>query len=209
MHFNEKPEVVAINWEGFEAHSEGIPYAANPYSAAPFQRALWSKGWCDGQHGRRAPETAFDAYWIVDDVLDGQTKEGFQAYFGCPFRAIGSKQGEYAQLALALAGSPAGEAVYRVKLARRHGQHSVTLIRTPGKPANENSRHSAAAIHDAAKAFDQAKITWEGAVVAALEEQGDLDHSDAQSVLDVKVVMADTLYLENVAPQKAAAQILA
>jgi hypothetical protein len=131
MHFNEKTEVVAINWEGFTAHCDGIPYYAIPHASELFKRALWSKGWSDAQQKRHAPETAFDAYWIVDDVLDGQTKEGFQVYYGCPFRAVGTKQGEYAQLGLALVGIPENEAAYRVKLARRHGEHSVALIRKP------------------------------------------------------------------------------
>jgi len=132
MHFNEKPEVVAINWEGFVAHGDAIPYSANPHTGDLFKRALWSKGWGDAQQKRHAPETAFDAYWIVDDVLDGQTKEGFQVYYGCPFRAVGTKQGEYDQLGLAIAGIPENEPAYRVKLARRHGEHSVALIRKPG-----------------------------------------------------------------------------
>lgn len=129
MHQNEKPEYVAINWEGFEAHADGTRYAANPYMADPFKRALWSKGWSDGQQGRLKPETAFDGYWIVDDVLDERPNEGFQVYFGCPFRFIGTKQSEYLRLGQALASVPKTEAVYRVKLARRHGQHSVRLLR--------------------------------------------------------------------------------
>jgi hypothetical protein len=139
MNFHEKPAIVAINWEGFEAHAEGMLYSANPYAADPFKRALWSKGWSDGQHKRPKPETAFDAYWIVDDVLDGQTKEGFQLFYGCPFRAVGTKQGEFLQLGLALAAVSEGEPVYRVKLARRHGDHSVKLIREAGPGDKKNA----------------------------------------------------------------------
>lgn len=208
MQSNEKPEVVAINWEGFEAHAEGIPYATNPYRAEPFKRALWSKGWCDGQHGRPAPETAFDAYWIVDDVMDGQTKEGFQVYFGCPFRAIGAKQGEYGQLGLALASVTATEAVYRVKLARRHGEHSVTLIRNAGETKKGRARLGGRAIYDPAKAFDQPKITWEGLMIKALEDHGGLDRSDAQSVLEVHITLADALYQNGERAEVAAAKIL-
>jgi hypothetical protein len=209
MRFNEKPEVVAINWEGFTAHCDGIPYYANPHASDLFKRALWSKGWSDAQQKRHAPETAFDAYWIVDDVLDGQTKEGFQVYYGCPFRAVGTKQGEYAQLGLALVGIPENEAAYRVKLARRHGEHSVALIRKPQEAGSGKRRKSSPAIQNPAKVFDQEKITWEGQVITAMEEQGQIDHSDAQSILDVQIALADTLYIEKVAPEKVAAQILA
>ena len=209
MQFNEKPEVVAINWQGYTAHCDGIPYYANPHASDLFKRALWSKGWSDAQQKRHAPETAFDAYWIVDDVLDGQTKEGFQVYYGCPFRAVGTKQGEYAQLGMALVGIPENEAAYRVKLARRHGEHSVTLIRKPQEAGSGKPRKSSSAIRNPAKVFDQEKITWEGQVITAVEEQGQVDHSDAQGILEVQIALADTLYIEKVAPEKVAAQILA
>ena len=209
MHFNEKPEVVAINWEGFAAHGEGISYSANPHASDLFKRALWSKGWSDAQQKRHTPETAFDAYWIVDDVLDGQTKEGFQVYYGCPFRAVGTKQGEYAQLGLALAGIPENEAAYRVKLARRHGEHSVALLHKPGEPAGGKARRSMPAIQDPAKAFDQEKITWEGQVIAAMEEQGQINHSDAQGILEIQIALVDNLYIEKFAPEQTAAQVLA
>jgi hypothetical protein len=42
-----------------------------------------------------------------------------------------------------------------------------------------------------------------------MEEQGQIDHSDAQSILEVQIALADTLYLEKVAPEKVAVQILA
>jgi len=208
MYFHEKPTIVAIKWEGFEAHAEGMLYSANPYAADPFKRALWSKGWSDGQHKRAKPETAFDAYWIVDDVLDGQTKEGFQLFYGCPFRAIGTKQGEFLQLGLALAAVSDGEPVYRVKLARRHGDHSVKLIREAGQGETRNPGFKPLIVRDPAKAFDQAKTVWEELVITALEEQGGLDRSDAQSVLEAKSVLADTLYEGKIEPTNAAAQIL-
>lgn len=209
MHFSEKPEIVAINWEGFEAHAEGTLYAANPYKADPFNRALWSKGWCDRQDGRLKPETAFDGYWIVDDALNDQPGEGFQVYFGCPFRAIGTKQGEHLQFSLALASVPKTDAVYGVKLARRHGRHSVTLIRKSGAEGSGKSRQRTAAIEYPTKALDQAKITWDEAVTVALEEQGDLDRSDAQGILEVQSILAAKLYQDKSEPAQAAGQILA
>jgi hypothetical protein len=171
MHFNEKPEVVAINWEGFEARAEGVSYAVNPYATDPFKRALWSKGWCDREHGRLAPETAFDAYWIVDDALDGRAREGFQVFYGCPFRAIGTRQGEHLQLGLALASVPEAEPVYRVRLARRHGKHSVVHIRGANGTAKGRVERNTLAIRDPGKVFDQTKVTWESELVTALEKQ--------------------------------------
>lgn len=209
MHLNEKPEVVAINWEGFTAHHDGIPYSANPHAGDLFKRALWAKGWSDAQQKRHAPDTAFDAYWVVDDVLDGQTKEGFQVYYGCPFRAVGTKQGEYSQLGLALASIHESEATYRVKLARRHGEHSVTLIRMPGEAKSGKPRRSTPTIRNPAKAFDQERISWEGHVIAALEAQGQIDHSDAQGILEAQIAFADELYIERVTPVEVAARILA
>lgn len=207
MNFHEEPAVVAINWEGFEAHAEGVPYSANPYAADPFKRALWSKGWSDGQYKRPKPETAFDAYWIVDDVLDGQRKEGFQLFYGCPFRAVGTKQGEFLHLGLALAAVSKGEAVYRVKLARRHGDHSVKLIREAGQGDTKNSRRRRLSVREPSKAFDLAKTIWEELVVRRLQNEGDLIRSDAQSVLNANCVLVDTLYQSNVRANKAAAQI--
>lgn len=186
MHFNEKPHIAAVNWEGFQARSEGIAFAANPYAADPFKRALWSKGWSDSFNGRLTPETAFDGFWIVDDVLDGQTKEGFQVFYGCPFRAIGTKQGEFALFGLALASVPEIEAVYRVKLARRHGEHSVALIRTSGG-SKGNVRKTGGAVLNLEKAFDQTIISWEGDRVAEIIEQTKIDNSDAQSIHEVHV----------------------
>ncbi|CAN7631656.1 hypothetical protein [Massilia sp. LjRoot122] len=186
MHFNEKPHIVAVNWEGFQAQGEGIAFAANPYAADPFKRALWSKGWSDSSNGRPAPETAFEGFWIVDDVLDGQAKEGFQVFYGCPFRAIGTKQGEFALLGLALASVPEIEAVYRVKLARRHGEHSVALIRTSGG-SNGNVRKTGRADLNPEKAFDQTIISWEGDRVAEIMEQKQIDNSEAQGIHEVHV----------------------
>jgi hypothetical protein len=209
MHFNEKPEVVAINWEGFEARAEGVSYAVNPYATDPFKRALWSKGWCDREHGRLAPETAFDAYWIVDDALDGRAREGFQVFYGCPFRAIGTRQGEHLQLGLALASVPEAEPVYRVRLARRHGKHSVVHIRGANGTAKGRVERNTLAIRDPGKVFDQTKVTWESELVTALEKHGELDHSDAASLHEVHFVLAETLFNHGTDPGNTARQILA
>lgn len=207
MNSNEKPHIVAVNWEGFQAQVEGTAFAANPYGADPFKRALWSKGWSDSFNGRQKPETAFEGYWIVDDTLDGQTKEGFQVFYGCPFRAIGTKQGEYAQLGLALASVPAIETVYRVKLARRHGEHSVALIRI-GDGSTAKCRRTGEVVLDPEKAFDQAKISWECALVAAMVEQAQIDNSDAQSIHEVHVALADDMYRKRTAAADAARALL-
>lgn len=60
-----------------------------------------------------------------------------------------------------------------------------------------------------AKAFDKAKNTWEEQVIAAMEEQSQIDHSAAHSILEVQVALAGNLYIETVAPLQAAAKILA
>lgn len=129
-----KPEYVSVNWEGFSAQRDGIPFAKNPYGAGDIKRSLWSKGWQDGEGGKLKPESSYDCYWIVDDVLNNSSKEGYQVYFGCPFTAIGVLQSEHLLRREALHAVPANEEVYRVMLARRHHKHSVTLLR-PGKGA--------------------------------------------------------------------------
>lgn len=207
MNFNEKPHIVAVNWEGFQAHAEGTAFAANPYGSDPFKRALWSKGWSDSFNGHPTPETAFEGYWIVDDTLDGQTKEGFQVFYGCPFRAIGTKQGQFLQLGLALASVPATEAVYRVRLARRHGEHSVALIRTAGG-ITAKCRRIGEVVLNPEKAFDQAKISWESDLVAAMVEQAQIDNSDAQSIHEVHAARADDMYHRGTAAVDAASALL-
>jgi hypothetical protein len=207
MHKHENPAVVAVNWEGFFAQQAGDAYSSNPYMPDPFKRAVWSKGWSDGRAGLLKPETAFDAYFIVDDALDGHSKEGYQVFYGCPHRAIGAKQGEFLQLGDARRSINSGEPVYRVKLARRHGEHSVTLM-APLTAGSRHPRPRAVALHDPAKVFDQAKITWEGNVIEELETQGSLNRSDAQSVFEVNIVLADGLYHDETEPVKAATAIL-
>ena len=129
-----KPEYVSVNWEGFSAQRVGVPFANNPYGAGDIKRSLWSKGWQDGEGGKLKPESSYECYWIVDDVLTNSSREGYQVYFGCPFTAIGVLQSEHLLRREALHAIPASEEVYRVTLARRHHNHSVTLLR-PGKGA--------------------------------------------------------------------------
>ena len=101
-----------------------------------------------------------------------------------------------------------GEPVYRVKLARRHGKHSVTLLAPLDTAGGSRLRHRAVALPDPAKVFDQAKVMWEGSVIEELEAQGHLDHSDARSVFEVRAVLADGLYHNRAEPKDAAAAIL-
>jgi hypothetical protein len=209
MKLTEKPEIVAINWEGFEAHTAGLSYAANPYFGDLFKRALWGKGWVDGKSGRLAPETDYgNTYWIVDDCLDESREEGFQIFHGCPFRALGVKQGEYRTYGAALASIPADEVVFRVKLARRHGQHSVTRIGRAGGPGIEGKKARAAIVQDADKAFDKARITWEADLITELEIAGGMTTSDAISLLEVKLGKVDEMYIENVTAAAAAQTLL-
>lgn len=121
---------IIINWEGFLTRQAGATFASNPYTKDAFSRALWSKGWQDADRGLIKPETAQDCYWIVDDTLDNRPREGFQVYFGCAFTAIGLKQSEHLRLSAALQSIPASEPVLRVRLARRHAEHSVQVLRT-------------------------------------------------------------------------------
>jgi len=208
MQKHENPAVVAVNWEGFLAQQAGAAYVSNPYIADPFKRAVWSKGWTDASAGLLKPETAFDAFFIVDDVLQGQSGEGYQVFYGCPHRAIGAKHSEFLQFGDAQRSIHEDEPVYRVKLARRHGEHSVTLMAPLASTGGRQPRPRAVALRDPAKVFDQAKIMWEGSVIEELEAQGDLDHSDAQSLFEVNVVLADGLYHDQVQPKEAAASIL-
>lgn len=208
MQNHENPAVVALNWEGFLAQQAGDASVSNPHMADPFKRAVWSKGWTDASAGLPKPETAIDAFFIVDDALEGQSKEGFQVFFGCPHRAIGAKHGEFLQLGDARRSINEGEPVYRVKLARRHDKHSVTLMAPLTSGGGRRPRHQTIALHDPAKVFDQAKILWEGNVIQELETQGDLENSDAQSVFEVKIMLADGLYHDKAGPKEAAAAIL-
>jgi hypothetical protein len=125
-----KPEYVSINWEGFAAQRDGVLFVNNPYGAGDIKRSLWSKGWQDGEGGMLKPESSYDCYWIVDDVLTNSSREGYQVYFGCPFTAFGVLQSEHLLRREALRAVPANEEVYRVRLARRHHKHSVRLLRS-------------------------------------------------------------------------------
>jgi hypothetical protein len=208
MQNHENPAVVAVNWEGFLAQQAGAAFVSNPHMADPFKRAVWLKGWTDARAGLPKPETAIDAFFIVDDVLEGQSTEGFQVFFGCPHRAIGAKHGEFLRLGDARRSIKKGEPVYRVKLARRHGEHSVMLMAPLAFGGGCRPRHRTIALHDPAKVFGQVKILWEGSVIQELEAQGDLDNSDAQSLFEVNIVLADGLYHDKTGPKEAAAAIL-
>lgn len=69
-------------------------------------------------------------YFIVDDVISESGCEGFCLMHGDPHEARGFIQHESRTLRECLARVPAGETVYRVRLARRHGTHTVKLICT-------------------------------------------------------------------------------
>lgn len=208
MQKHENPGVVAVNWEGFLAQQAGETFISNPHMADPFKRAVWSKGWTDARAGLLKPETAFDAFFIVDDVLERQSKEGYQVFYGCPHRAIGAKHGEFLQLGEARRSICKDEPVYRVKLARRHGEHSVTLMAPLAATGASRPRSRTVALHDPAKVFDQAKIMWEGSVIEELEAQGHVDPLGAHSLFEANVVLADGLYHDKAGPKEAAAAIL-
>lgn len=77
-----------------------------------------------------------DAYFIVDDWCDSLNREGFAVFYGDPFTATGTLAREFRRLGEAVAyvskhtdtTHPPHERGYRVRLARRHGSHSVTVI---------------------------------------------------------------------------------
>lgn len=78
-----------------------------------------------------------ECYFIVDDVLSGESgKEGFVVMYGNPETAIGVTLAEFKLLREAKAYTALhienslfrNTKVYRVKLARRHGSHTVQRI---------------------------------------------------------------------------------
>jgi ribosome modulation factor len=114
------------NWQGYMARVECYSASHNPHSDR-YARALWYKGWTDADNGLERPESCPpDCYLIIDDVVGNKT--GFVVMFGDPVRAIGTTRSEHRLYREALASIPAGETVYRVRLARRHGKHSAILI---------------------------------------------------------------------------------
>lgn len=134
MKTNENPAMVAICWEGFMAQSDGAALKANPYDRKQEtdKAAFWITGWVDASNGLAKPRMAVEAYWIVDDALQNAGgREGFAVFYGCPHMAVGVQKTEHVLLREALASISMDEPVYRVKLARRHGKHTVTLLRQP------------------------------------------------------------------------------
>lgn len=71
-------------------------------------------------------------YFIVDDVIDSAGHEGFIVMEGDPWGASGfdcySARTLRECLAYLLPHITRGERVYRVRLARRHGQHKVSVL---------------------------------------------------------------------------------
>ncbi len=72
------------------------------------------------------------AYFVVDDVIDEAGREGFELLYGDALTATGTRVHSAKTLSECLARVPAGDPVYRVKLARRHGEFSCRLIRGSG-----------------------------------------------------------------------------
>lgn len=67
-------------------------------------------------------------YYIIDDCIDTSGTEGFVLMFGDPWTAIGVER-YFARSIKELRGKvPEGEPLFRVRLARRHGEHSVCRI---------------------------------------------------------------------------------
>jgi hypothetical protein len=71
-----------------------------------------------------------DVYWVVDDCIDASGHEGYELLRGNPYSTVGVRIHAARRLHTVLAKVPHGEKVYRVRLARRHGTHSVKLINT-------------------------------------------------------------------------------
>jgi len=69
-----------------------------------------------------------NCYWIVDDVIGESGREGFEVMHGNADTAEGYSQSAHKTLKAAIASIPKGEPVYRVRLARRNGAHSVKRI---------------------------------------------------------------------------------
>ena len=73
-----------------------------------------------------------NAYFIIDDWCDDLHREGFVLMHGNPSDAIGTTQGEFRFLYEAIDKAARSmverEPLYRVKLARRHGTHSVRVL---------------------------------------------------------------------------------
>lgn len=94
-------------------------------------------------------DTPKEAYFIVDDYCDAFNREGFEVMFGDPSTAIGTAQGQFRTLRAAKASIAThvlpGETVYRVFLARRHGEHKVKRIDVFDTPIRRSQTALAAA----------------------------------------------------------------
>lgn len=77
-----------------------------------------------------------EAYFIVDDWCENLGCVGFVVHYGNPYTAIGTRQSEcrlyHDATAYVAAHTTADETAYRVRLARRHGEHSVKPIKFKG-----------------------------------------------------------------------------
>lgn len=79
------------------------------------------------------PDT--DWYFIIDDCIDQHGTEGYVVMFGDPYTAVGVERGKFKLFRQAVNEAARhivkGENVYRVRLARRHGEHKVTILAMP------------------------------------------------------------------------------
>ena len=73
-----------------------------------------------------------NVYFIFDDVIGEDGTEGFHVLFGDPYVPAGTRQFAARTMGECLQWLrphlTVDEPVYRVRLARRHGAHSVTAI---------------------------------------------------------------------------------
>jgi hypothetical protein len=70
----------------------------------------------------------FDLYYIIDDCIDAKGTEGFVLMLGNPWTAIGADRGVARSIKELRCKVPDDEALFRVRLARRHGKHTVERI---------------------------------------------------------------------------------
>jgi hypothetical protein len=67
-------------------------------------------------------------YFIVDDCIDERGTEGFALIYGDPWTAVGVSLHVSRSIKDLRARVPEDEPLFRVRLARRHGWHSVCRI---------------------------------------------------------------------------------
>lgn len=82
----------------------------------------------EAEEERRAAGERPSVYFVVDDVIDEAGREGFELMHGDAQTATGYSVHRGHTLSECIARVPAGDPVYRVKLARRHGEFSCKLI---------------------------------------------------------------------------------